>query len=91
MVFAFGCGGEDLPQPIRMEAYITVIDDSGTEREIRYSELIDEKTGEPTAKQVLVVDQQSRKTLFLDVTELQEQSPSSGRYVPVTNARQATN
>lgn len=83
LLFAIGCGGEDLPQPERRESYYTVIDDAGTQREIRSSSLIDEDTGQPVAKQIFVVDRQSNRRLFLDVTEWQAQSPSQMRYVPV--------
>ena len=83
-----GCSGEDLPQPDRTESYLTVIDNTGTEREIPASSLIDED-GTPTVKQVFVVDQQSNTTRFLDIAELQGQSPSRMRYVPVTKDQQA--
>ena len=84
ITFAVGCGGDDLPQPERVDSLITIIDDSGTEREIPTSSLIDEETGKPSAKQILVVDRQSNQKIFLDVSQWQEQSPSQMRYVPVT-------
>ena len=88
LVFSMGCGGDDLPQPNRAESYLTVIDNTGTQRDIPASSLIDEE-GAPTVKQVFVVDQQSNNRLFLDVSELQGQSPSKVRYVPVTKDDQA--
>jgi hypothetical protein len=83
LLFAIGCGGDDLPQPERVESFITVIDGTGTQREIPSSSLIDEETGQPTAQQVFVVDRQSNQKKFVDVSEWQAQSPSQMRYVPV--------
>ena len=87
LLFAIGCGGEELPQPEQIDSYITVIDDSGTEREILSSALIDKETGKPSAKQILVVDRQTNRKQFLDVSQWQEQSPSQMRYVPVTKQK----
>jgi len=90
LMFTMGCGGDDLPTPERVESLITVIDDSGTEREIPSSTLIDTATGEPTAKQVFVVDRQSNRKQFLDVSTWLKQSPSQLRYVPVSKNQPGT-
>jgi len=83
ITFTIGCGKDDVPQPERMESFITIIDESGTEREIPSSTLIDKESGKPAAKQILVVDRQSNRKKFMDVSQWQEQSPSQMRYVPV--------
>ena len=43
LVFYVGCGGDDLPQPNRVESYLTVIDETGIQRDIPASSLIDEE------------------------------------------------
>ncbi len=79
-----GCSGEESPQPVQVVTWMTVIDDSGTEREVPSSSFMDEAGGQPTVKQILVVDRQSNKRLFLDVSRWRQQSPSQMRFVPVT-------
>jgi len=78
-----GCGSSQALEHAQLVKWITVIDLDGTEQRIPGSELIDPETGKPTVQKVLVIDRRANKQGFIDAKELQSQSPSAPRYLPV--------
>lgn len=81
---SIGCGsGDDVPTPKIVEL-LTVKDAQGTEKQIPSSELYESTQGELPVEEILVIDRQTNKQLFVRLDQIPSATQSDSRYIPVT-------
>ncbi|HSG70212.1 MAG TPA: hypothetical protein VLA12_07345 [Planctomycetaceae bacterium] len=84
---SIGCGsGDAVPTPKIVEL-LTVKDSQGTEKQIPSSELYESTQGDLPVEEILVIDRQTNKQLFVRLDQIPSATQSAARYIPVTTSQ----
>jgi hypothetical protein len=86
---SIGCGSENSVPTPKLVELLTVKDSQGTEKQIPSAELYESTQHELPVTQVLVVDRQTNKQVFVALDQIPSATQATARYVPVTSSQTA--